>query len=39
VPKFNCVGDNEGFGVGIYYFEAKIVGESWPDVEAISALE
>jgi hypothetical protein len=39
MPKFNCVGDDKSFGVRVYYFEATIVGESWPDVEAISASE
>jgi hypothetical protein len=37
MPKFNCVGDDKSFGVRVYYFKATIVGESWPNVEAISA--
>jgi hypothetical protein len=39
MPKFNCVGDDKGFGVRVYYFEAAVVGASRPDVEAISASE
>jgi len=39
MPKFNCVGDDKSFGVRVYYFKATIVGESWPNVEAISASE
>jgi hypothetical protein len=28
MPKFNCVGDDKGFGVRVYYFESAVVGES-----------
>jgi hypothetical protein len=39
MPKFNCVGDDQGFGVRVYYFETTIMREGWPYVEAISASE
>jgi len=39
MPKFDCVRYDKSFCVRIYYFEATIVGESWTNVEAVSASE
>lgn len=39
MPKFYCVGDDEGFGVSIDNLEATVVGESGANVETVSAPE
>ena len=39
MTKFDCVGDNEGFGVGIHNLKARIMGQGGANVKSVSAEE
>jgi hypothetical protein len=39
MTKFDCVRDDEGFGIGIHNLKATVVGQGRANVESVSAVE